>query len=77
MAYMQENNVTQAFRNNKELNQFVLSDIVSTGRVLGNGSYGTVEEVSVYQLTRRTLTCFLRRLSTDSSPVLGKSCMEL
>ena len=35
----------QAFRNNPQLQQFVLTDVTPTGRVLGTGSYGSVEEV--------------------------------
>ena len=38
--------VGQAFRNDPQLLQFVLNDVTPTGRVLGTGSYGTVEEVS-------------------------------
>ena len=37
----------QAFRNNPQLQQFVLTDVTPTGRVLGTGSYGSVEEVSL------------------------------
>ena len=37
----------QAFRNNCQLQQFVLTDVIPTGRVLGTGSYGSVEEVSL------------------------------
>ena len=35
----------QAFRNNRELQQFVLTDVTPTGRILGTGSFGSVEEV--------------------------------
>ena len=35
----------QAFRNNRELQQFVLTDVTTTGRILGTGSFGAVEEV--------------------------------
>ena len=37
--------VGQAFRRDKQLQQYVLNDVTPTGRVLGNGSYGSVEEV--------------------------------
>ena len=37
--------VAQAFRNNTQLKQFVLTDVTPTGRVLGTGSFGSVEEV--------------------------------
>ena len=36
----------QAFRNNRQLQQFVLNDVTTTGRKLGTGSFGSVEEVS-------------------------------
>ena len=36
----------QAFRSDRQLQQFLLTDVVPTGRVLGTGSYGSVEEVS-------------------------------
>ena len=35
----------QAFRNNRQLQQFVLTDVTPTGRILGTGSFGSVEEV--------------------------------
>jgi hypothetical protein len=37
--------MSESFRNNQQLQQFVLPDVTPTGRVLGKGSYGTVEEV--------------------------------
>ena len=37
--------VAQAFRNNKQLQQFVLTDVTATEKVLGTGSYGSVVEV--------------------------------
>ena len=39
--------MAQAFRNNCHLQQFVLTDVTPTGKVLGTGSYGSVEEVSI------------------------------
>ena len=38
--------MTQTFRNNPNLQQFMLTDVTSTGRILGTGSYGSVVEVS-------------------------------
>ena len=38
--------VGQAFRDNRQLQQFVLTDVTPTGRKLGTGSFGSVEEVS-------------------------------
>ena len=37
--------VDQAFRNNQQLQQFVLTDVTATEKVLGTGSYGSVVEV--------------------------------
>ena len=37
----------QAFRNNRDLQRFVLSDVRIKGRKLGVGSYGSVEELEV------------------------------
>ena len=46
MAFLgAQEGVAQAFRNNCQLQQFVLTDVTPTGRVLGTGSYGSVEEV--------------------------------
>ena len=39
--------MAQAFRNNRQLQQFVLTDVTPTGRILGTGSYGSVEEVTL------------------------------
>ena len=38
--------IGQVFRTNRQLQQFVLTDVTPTGRLLGTGSYGSVEEVS-------------------------------
>ena len=38
--------MAQAFRNNHHLQQFMLTDVTPTGKVLGAGSFGSVEEVS-------------------------------
>ena len=39
--------VRRAFRDNRQLQQFVLPDVTPTGNVLGRGSYGLVREVSL------------------------------
>ena len=39
--------VAEAFHNNPQIQQFVLTGVTPTGRVLGTGSYGSVEEVSM------------------------------
>ena len=46
--HLKRRGVVQAFRNNQKLQQFVLTDVTPTGKVLGTGSYGSVEEVSFY-----------------------------
>ena len=38
--------VGQAFRHDRQLQQFILTDVTPTGKILGTGSYGSVEEVS-------------------------------
>ena len=40
----------QAFRNNRQLQQFVLTGVTPTGRILGTGSFGSVEEVNCNSL---------------------------
>ena len=47
MAFFRRPGVAQAFRNNCQLQPFVLTGVTPTGRVLGTGSYGSVEEVSL------------------------------
>ena len=49
--------ILQAFRNNHELQCFVLSEVRATGRKLGEGSYGSVEELKV-----KGLVCAGKRL---------------
>ena len=39
--------MAQSFRNNRQLQKFVMAGVTPTGRVLGTGSYGSVEEVSL------------------------------
>ncbi len=38
--------MSQAFRDDHQLSQFILAGVTPTGRILGTGSYGTAEEVS-------------------------------
>lgn len=54
--------MAEDFRNNRILQQFVLLDVTPTGRVLGNGSYGSVEEVSgrLYNVAIATLLYHLK-----------------
>ena len=49
--------VLQAFQNNRELQRFVLPEVQTTGRELGEGSYGSVEELKV-----KGLVCAGKRL---------------
>ena len=48
---LRRGDVTQAFRNNRQLQQFVLPGVTTTGKLLGTGSFGSVEEVSHSNLT--------------------------
>ena len=54
MAFLRRHNVAgdvaEALRNNRQLEQFVLTGVTPTGNVLGTGSYGSVEEVSPWLL---------------------------
>ena len=43
---LRRRNVGQAFSTNYKLQQFVLTDVTATGKLLGTGSYCSVEEVS-------------------------------
>ena len=43
--------VTQAFRDNQQLQKFFLDDVTATEKVLGTGSYGSVVEVWHMALT--------------------------
>ena len=47
MAFFRRGDVGQAFRNDRELQKFVLTDVTPTGRILGTGSFGSVEEVTI------------------------------
>ena len=39
--------MAKSFKENSQLQHFVLNQVTPTGRVLGTGSYGSVEEVSL------------------------------
>ena len=49
--------ILQAFRSNRELQRFTLPEVRATGKKLGEGSYGSVEEVMV-----KGLVCAGKRL---------------
>ena len=53
-------NLGQAFRDNRQLQQFVLTDVTPTGRILGTGSFGSVEEVWI---VNTCMTPTLKQLS--------------
>ena len=46
MTFFRRGGIAGALRNNSQLQQFVLPGVTPTGRLLGTGSYGSVEEVS-------------------------------
>ena len=52
----------QAFQRNSELQQFLLPDVRPTGKQLGVGSYGSVEELEM-----NGLVCAGKRLQVDSN----------
>ena len=50
MALLRTQSIARHFKNNKDLQQFVLTDVTPTGRILGTGSFGSVEEVRPQKL---------------------------
>ena len=50
MAFLQRRSSVPSFRNNRVLQQYVLTDVTPTGKVLGTGSYGSVLEVYLSKL---------------------------
>ena len=46
MAFSMRPDVEKAFKSDDQLLPFLLSDVTPTGKILGTGSYGSVEEVS-------------------------------
>ena len=66
--------ITQAFNNNPKLQQFLMTDVTYTGRVLGKGSFGSVVEVNALQARLRSQLashgpnfCLLPAVTHDSS----------
>ena len=51
--------LSSSFENSKELQKFVLTDVTPTGKSLGAGSYGSVEEVYMHVLLNhhRSISC--------------------
>ena len=45
MSFLRRRDIGQAFRSNRQLQPFLLRDVTPTGRKLGSGSFGSVEEV--------------------------------
>ena len=45
MAFLRRRPTVPSFRNNRVLQQYVLTDVTPTGKILGTGSYGSVLEV--------------------------------
>ena len=65
----------QAFQHNPELQRFVLPDVRSTGRQLGVGSYGSVEELEVNGVLsagKRLHDALLRRDNADVENIQRK-----
>ena len=47
---MAHQDLAVAFNNDQELQQFMLTEVTPTEKILGTGSYGSVEEVSLKAL---------------------------
>ena len=82
MALRRRHDISQAFRNDHQLRQFVLTDVTTTGRVLGTGSYGSVEEVSqlawkVSRYRQNPSFLFFSRCPTNILSVLERGSMRL
>ena len=60
----------QAFRTDRQLQRFMLTDVTFTGRVLGTGSYGSVEEVS-QQSNKVDCVTPIGLISTSSATTSG------
>ena len=62
MAFPKRGDVARAFGSNRQIQQFVLTDVTPTGRLLGTGSFGSVEEVIAYQsiIIKFHANCLLR-----------------
>ena len=48
MAFLRRRPSVPSFRNNRVLQQYVLTDVTPTGKILGTGSYGSVLEVKLF-----------------------------
>ena len=46
MMALEHENLAHSFQNDQTLQKLVLADVRPTGKTLGTGSYGHVEEVS-------------------------------
>ena len=67
--------VLQAFQNNRELQRFVLPEVQTTGRELGEGSYGSVEELKVKGLVcagKRLFEVFLEQGNADVGNIVHR-----
>lgn len=73
-----EDDLAVAFRNDEELKKRMLEGVTSTGKVLGSGSYGSVEEVKPALRLVKLANLFSPspRSSTKTTPVLPKSYMR-
>ena len=76
MAFFRRNDLGQAFRNNRQLQQFVLTDVTPTGRKLGTGSFGSVEEVSSIKPLSISLTSFSPQVTYQQITCAGKRIHE-
>ena len=69
----------QAFQNNPELQRFVLPKVRPTGRQLGVGSYGSVEELEVNGLVcagKRLHEALLEQGDADVADIARRYSLE-
>ena len=67
--------IRQAFQNNRELQRFVLPEVRTTGRELGRGAYGSVEELEVNGLVcagKRLYEVFLEEGNADVENIVQR-----
>ena len=50
MAFLHRRSSVPSFKNNMVLQQYVLTDVTPTGKILGTGSYGSVLQVYLSKL---------------------------
>ena len=75
LAEIRRDEIRQAFQNNHELRRFVLPEVRTTGRELGRGAYGSVEELEVNGLVcagKRLYEVFLEQGDDDVENIVQR-----